>query len=82
MVRELLALELFGRGLRPLHDNAELWKKAARPDALHPVKIQKNCQGKSRLQPFSWQFFVFSLCPKLFSVPNAAREGCRILPSK
>ena len=33
----------------PLHDNAELWEKAARPDALHPVKICEIGPGKSRL---------------------------------
>ena len=33
----------------PLCDNAELWKKAAKPDALHPVKIDEIGRGKSRL---------------------------------
>ena len=33
----------------PLHDNAELWKKAAKPDALHPVKIGEIGRGKGRL---------------------------------
>jgi hypothetical protein len=32
-----------------LHDNAELWKKAAKPDALHPVKIGEIGRGKGRL---------------------------------
>ena len=61
--------------------------KAARPDALHPVKIQENGREKGRISSklarncsvscgFSpGHFPVFSLCPKACYTPSPAQHA-------